>query len=130
KKKGRKNISRKSASCKSWVSVDHHVNPPLRTLNFDYQTWAMGKEFHVGDKLTRKSQYVDELGFKQCSTTASLGSALTSGNDIWGLVVGKKTEMLATGSGDAVISLWHDSTEVDKEEAFRKEATKVVMIYN
>ncbi|GAA0152659.1 hypothetical protein LIER_43190 [Lithospermum erythrorhizon] len=42
------------SSLGSWVSVDHHVNPPLRTLNFDYQTWAMGKEFHVGDKLIFK----------------------------------------------------------------------------
>lgn len=29
--------------------------------------------------------------------------------------------MLATGGGDAVINLWHDSTAAEKEEAFRKE---------
>ncbi|XP_051138037.1 protein TORMOZ EMBRYO DEFECTIVE [Andrographis paniculata] len=40
---------------------------------------------------------------------------------IWALAIGKKTEMLATGGSDAVINLWHDSTTVDKEEAFRKE---------
>lgn len=35
--------------------------------------------------------------------------------------MGKKTEMLATGGGDAVINLWYDSTAFDKEEAFRNE---------
>lgn len=35
--------------------------------------------------------------------------------------MGKKTEMLATGGGDAVVNLWHDSTASDKEDAFRKE---------
>lgn len=29
--------------------------------------------------------------------------------------------MLATGGGDAVVKLWHDSTAEEKEEAFRKE---------
>ncbi|OIT05374.1 PREDICTED: uncharacterized protein LOC109224106 [Nicotiana attenuata] len=29
--------------------------------------------------------------------------------------------MLATGGGDMVINPWHDSTALDKEEAFRKE---------
>lgn len=46
---------------------------------------------------------------------------------IWALAVGKKTEMLATGGGDAVINLWHDSTALDKEEAFRKEEEGVLM---
>lgn len=45
---------------------------------------------------------------------------------IWALAVGKKTEMLATGGGDAVINLWHDSTALDKEEAFRKEEEGVL----
>lgn len=44
---------------------------------------------------------------------------------IWALAVGKKTEMLATGGGDAVINLWHDSTALDKEEAFRKEVSDI-----
>lgn len=42
---------------------------------------------------------------------------------IWALAIGKKTEMLATGGGDAVIKIWNDSTAADKEEAFRKEAS-------
>ena len=37
------------------------------------------------------------------------------------MAVGKKTEMLATGGGDAVINLWHDSTAAERDEAFRKE---------
>ncbi|XP_059305449.1 protein TORMOZ EMBRYO DEFECTIVE-like isoform X1 [Lycium ferocissimum] len=45
---------------------------------------------------------------------------------IWALAIGKKTEMLATGGGDAVINLWHDSTALDKEEAFRKEEEGVL----
>lgn len=45
---------------------------------------------------------------------------------IWALAVGKKTEMLATGGGDAVINLWHDSTALDKEEAFRKEVSDYI----
>lgn len=40
---------------------------------------------------------------------------------VWALAVGKKTEKLATGGGDAVINLWNDSTAADKEEAFHKE---------
>jgi len=42
---------------------------------------------------------------------------------VWALAVGKKTEMLATGGGDAVVNLWFDSTASDKEEAFRKEVS-------
>jgi hypothetical protein len=40
---------------------------------------------------------------------------------VWALAIGKKTEMFATGGGDAVVNLWYDSTASDKEEAFRKE---------
>ena len=40
---------------------------------------------------------------------------------VWALAVGKKTEMVATGGGDAVINIWHDSTASDKEDEFRKE---------
>ncbi|KAF4403967.1 hypothetical protein G4B88_014423 [Cannabis sativa] len=39
------------------------------TINFDYQAWAQGKEFHVGDKL-------------ECVPPADDTSALTSGNDV------------------------------------------------
>ncbi|KAG5585072.1 hypothetical protein H5410_045506 [Solanum commersonii] len=50
---------------------------------------------------------------------------------IWALALGKKTEMLATGSGDAVINLWHDSTASDKEEAnFRKDVSVKVYVHS
>lgn len=42
---------------------------------------------------------------------------------VWALAVGKKSEMLATGGGDAVINLWYDCTADDKEEAFREEVS-------
>jgi len=42
---------------------------------------------------------------------------------VWALAIGKKTEMFATGGGDAVVNLWYDSTASDKEEAFRKEVS-------
>jgi len=42
---------------------------------------------------------------------------------VWALAVGKKTEILATGGGDAVVNLWFDSTAADKEDAFRKEVS-------
>ncbi|KMT19395.1 hypothetical protein BVRB_1g012450 [Beta vulgaris subsp. vulgaris] len=45
---------------------------------------------------------------------------------VWALAIGKKTEVLATGGGDAVVNLWSDSTAVDKEEAFRKEEEGVL----
>ncbi|KAF3948649.1 hypothetical protein CMV_025384 [Castanea mollissima] len=45
---------------------------------------------------------------------------------VWALAIGKKTEMLATGGGDAVINLWYDCTSDDKEEAFRKEEEGVL----
>lgn len=35
--------------------------------------------------------------------------------------------MLATGGGDAVINLWHDSTADEKEEAFRKEVRLLII---
>ncbi|KAG9148588.1 hypothetical protein Leryth_018302 [Lithospermum erythrorhizon] len=75
------------------------------TLDFDYQRWAMGKEFHVGDKLIFKYKQgnhnvykVDGLGFRQCSTAASLGSALTSGNDVISLTTpGRKWYICGVG---------------------------------
>ncbi|KAK9120554.1 hypothetical protein Syun_018171 [Stephania yunnanensis] len=45
---------------------------------------------------------------------------------VWALAVGKKTEMLATGGGDAVVNLWYDSTAADEEEAFRREEEGVL----
>ncbi|XP_062075887.1 blue copper protein 1b-like [Humulus lupulus] len=58
------------------------------TINFDYQAWAKGKEFHVGDKLVFKYPEgahnvfkVDGVGFKQCAPPADT-AALTSGNDV------------------------------------------------
>ncbi|GMN32463.1 hypothetical protein TIFTF001_003689 [Ficus carica] len=58
------------------------------TINFDYQAWAQGKEFHVGDKLV--FQYpqgahnvfkVNGTGFQQCAAPAGT-VALNSGNDV------------------------------------------------
>ncbi|KAF4369553.1 hypothetical protein F8388_019422 [Cannabis sativa] len=58
------------------------------TINFDYQAWAQGKEFHVGDKLVFKYPErahnvfkVDGVGFKQCAPPAD-AAALTTGNDV------------------------------------------------
>lgn len=39
------------------------------------------------------------------------------------MAVGKKTEMMATGGGDAIVNLWYDATASDKEEAFRREVS-------
>ncbi|KAA8522311.1 hypothetical protein F0562_012984 [Nyssa sinensis] len=57
------------------------------TTNFDYQAWAMGKEFRVGDKLIFKYtsgahnvHRVDGTGFQQCLAPPT-SQALTSGND-------------------------------------------------
>ncbi|KAM1158958.1 hypothetical protein ACFX19_032749 [Malus domestica] len=58
------------------------------TINFDYQTWAQGKQFYVGDKLVFKypkgvhNVYkVNGTEFQQCA--APLDSVpLTSGNDV------------------------------------------------
>lgn len=45
---------------------------------------------------------------------------------VWALAVGKKTEAFATGGSDALVNLWHDSTALDKEEAFRKQEEGVL----
>ncbi|XP_008238714.1 PREDICTED: mavicyanin-like [Prunus mume] len=58
------------------------------TINFDYQAWAQGKQFYVGDKLVfnyPKGAHnvfkVNGTGFQQCA--APLDSVpLTSGNDV------------------------------------------------
>ncbi|KAH7514066.1 blue copper protein 1b [Ziziphus jujuba] len=58
------------------------------TINFDYQTWAKGKVFHVGDKLVFKYPQgahnvlkVNGTGFQQCEAPEGT-LALTSGNDV------------------------------------------------
>ncbi|KAF5460771.1 hypothetical protein F2P56_020616 [Juglans regia] len=58
------------------------------TINFDYQAWAQGKEFHVGDKLVFKYTEnshnvlkVNGTGFQDCVAPAGT-EALTSGNDV------------------------------------------------
>ncbi|KAL8114510.1 blue copper protein 1a-like [Apium graveolens] len=56
--------------------------------NFDYQTWAAGKEFHVGDKLIFKYSAgvhnvhrADSVSFPNCAPSAT-SVALTTGNDV------------------------------------------------
>ncbi|KAK9079693.1 hypothetical protein SSX86_001366 [Deinandra increscens subsp. villosa] len=58
------------------------------TLNFDYQAWAMGKQFVVGDKLVFRYPVgvhnvfkVNGTGFQQCLVPAA-NEALTSGYDV------------------------------------------------
>ncbi|PSS23544.1 Uclacyanin 1 like [Actinidia chinensis var. chinensis] len=57
------------------------------TLNFDYQAWAQGKDFRVGDRLVFKYPVgvhnvfkVNGTGFQNC-IKPPLSEALTSGND-------------------------------------------------
>ncbi|KAL3498735.1 hypothetical protein ACH5RR_041467 [Cinchona calisaya] len=57
-------------------------------LNFDYQAWAEGKEFHIGDRLifnyTKESHNVlkvDGVGFQQCAKPDGI-EPLNSGNDV------------------------------------------------
>ncbi|KAL1830126.1 hypothetical protein DCAR_0209534 [Daucus carota subsp. sativus] len=56
--------------------------------NFDYKTWAAGKEFHVGDKLIFKYSAgvhnvhrADLASFQSCKPSAT-SVALTTGNDV------------------------------------------------
>ncbi|PSS04108.1 Uclacyanin 1 like [Actinidia chinensis var. chinensis] len=58
------------------------------SLNFNYQAWAEGKEFHVGDKLVFKYAQgahnvlrVDGTAFQQCAAPATI-QPLTTGNDV------------------------------------------------
>ncbi|GJT04701.1 blue copper protein-like protein [Tanacetum coccineum] len=62
------------------------------TLNFDYQAWATGKEFVVGDKLVFRYPIgkhnvfrVNGTQFQQC-TIPAVNEALTSGYDVITLV--------------------------------------------
>ncbi|XP_057477684.1 blue copper protein 1b-like [Actinidia eriantha] len=57
-------------------------------LDFDYQAWAKGKEFRVGDKLifnypqgAHNVFRVDGTAFQQCAPPAT-SEALTSGSDV------------------------------------------------
>ncbi|XP_055960430.1 blue copper protein-like [Mercurialis annua] len=67
------------------------------TFNFDYQTWAQGKNFQVGDKLVFKYPVgfhnvfrVNGTGFQNC-IIPPIEQALTSGNDTIALAApGKK----------------------------------------
>lgn len=56
--------------------------------NFDYQTWAASKEFHVGDKLmfmysagVHNVHRADLASFQNCTPSAT-SVALTTGNDV------------------------------------------------
>ncbi|XP_050226987.1 blue copper protein 1a-like [Mercurialis annua] len=72
----------------SIVAIEHVIGDETGwTINFDYQAWAKGKEFHVGDKLVFKYpagvhnvHKVDGTGFKECTAPATT-EALTSGED-------------------------------------------------
>ncbi|KAF8027438.1 hypothetical protein BT93_E0366 [Corymbia citriodora subsp. variegata] len=67
------------------------------TLNVDYQAWAEGKQFYVGDNLVFKYPEgahnvlkVNGTGFQQCVAPAGT-VALTTGNDVVTLLTpGKK----------------------------------------
>ncbi|XP_044500281.1 blue copper protein 1b-like [Mangifera indica] len=57
------------------------------TVGFDYQAWAAGKEFHIGDKLVfnypvgeHNVYKVNGTDFQNC-TVPLQGTPLTSGND-------------------------------------------------
>ncbi|KAK1419093.1 hypothetical protein QVD17_28251 [Tagetes erecta] len=75
------------------------------TLNFDYQAWAMGKQFHVGDTLVFKypagnhNVYkVNGTDFQQC-TVPLFGIPLTSGYDVVPLTTpGRKWYICGVGN--------------------------------
>ncbi|KAI3792517.1 hypothetical protein L2E82_06399 [Cichorium intybus] len=75
------------------------------TLNFDYQAWAMGKEFVVGDKLvfrypTGKHNVfrVNGTSFQQCTNPVA-NEALTSGYDVISLETpGRKWYICGVGN--------------------------------
>ncbi|XP_052175429.1 blue copper protein 1b-like [Diospyros lotus] len=79
------------------------------TINFDYQAWAQGKDFRVGDKLI--FQYpagahnvfkVNGTAFQNC-TKPPLKEALTSGNDTIVLATpGRKWYICGVGQHCAV----------------------------
>ncbi|CAK9173125.1 unnamed protein product [Ilex paraguariensis] len=75
------------------------------TNNFDYQAWAAGKEFHVGDKLIFKYPQgvhnvykVDGTAFQLCEPPATI-EPLTTGNDVITLSTpGRKWYLCGVGS--------------------------------
>ncbi|CAK7333665.1 unnamed protein product [Dovyalis caffra] len=73
------------------------------------------------DKVCNEASCVDRFQKKWQGKTGN-----EEGTLVWALAIGKKSEMFATGGGDAVVNLWYDSTASDKEEAFRKEEEGVL----
>ncbi|CAI9093863.1 OLC1v1029453C1 [Oldenlandia corymbosa var. corymbosa] len=79
------------------------------TLNFDYQTWASGQEFHVGDDLVFRYPVgvhnvakVNGTGFQTC-TAPTDAAPLTSGYDVIRLAAsGKKWYICSVGVHCAV----------------------------
>ncbi|XP_010058204.2 blue copper protein 1b [Eucalyptus grandis] len=88
------------------------------TLNFDYQAWAAGKQFYVGDNLVFKYPEgahdvlkVNGTGFQQCAAPAGT-PALSTGNDVVPLLTpGRKwyicgiSNHCATGNMKLVITV-------------------------
>ncbi|KAK3429093.1 hypothetical protein EUGRSUZ_E00500 [Eucalyptus grandis] len=75
------------------------------TLNFDYQAWAEGKQFYVGDNLVFKYPEgahdvlkVNGTGFQHCVAPAGT-VALATGNDVVPLLMpGKKWYICGIGN--------------------------------
>ncbi|KAG7956767.1 hypothetical protein I3843_11G140500, partial [Carya illinoinensis] len=68
------------------------------TINYDYESWAKGKEFHVGDKLVFKYpkgihnviRVDNATAYEKCLVTTET-EALSSGNDVITLTTPGKT---------------------------------------
>lgn len=45
---------------------------------------------------------------------------------IWALDVNSKNEMLATGGSDSIVNIWSDCTQVDEEDAIKKEEEEIL----
>ncbi|KAL7182902.1 hypothetical protein ACSBR1_041560 [Camellia fascicularis] len=73
-------------------------------LDYNYQAWAMGKDFHVGDRLifnypqgAHNVLKVNGTEFQQCAAPAAT-VALTTGNDVIPLLTpGRKWYMCGVG---------------------------------
>ncbi|KAJ9556086.1 hypothetical protein OSB04_010700 [Centaurea solstitialis] len=82
------------------------------TLNFEYQAWAMGKEFVVGDKLVFRYPIgkhnvfrVNGTSFQQCRIL-SANEALTSGYDVITITtLGRKWYICGVGKHSTVAAL-------------------------
>ncbi|KAL5552211.1 hypothetical protein UlMin_002387 [Ulmus minor] len=93
------------------ISAEEHVvgDGTGWTIKFDYQAWAQGKEFHVGDKLLFKYPVgvhnvlkVNGTGFQQCVAPAD-AVPLTTGNDVIPLATsGRKWYICGVGQHCAV----------------------------